>query len=26
MGPMFDDLRADPRFERVRRRLNLQKT
>ncbi|HEY2064458.1 MAG TPA: hypothetical protein VGG84_00755, partial [Gemmatimonadaceae bacterium] len=23
MGPLFDDLRADPRFERVRRRLAL---
>jgi tetratricopeptide (TPR) repeat protein len=23
MGPLFDDLRADPRFERVRRRLGL---
>jgi hypothetical protein len=23
MGPMFDDLRRDPRFDRVRRRLGI---
>nr|MBA3969599.1 tetratricopeptide repeat protein [Gemmatimonadota bacterium] len=25
MGPLFDDLRRDPRFERLRERLGLQK-